>query len=36
MKNSKFVTDKVGTINGQTMYRVASDEWVPEELVSLN
>lgn len=36
MRGAKFVTDKIGTVNGETMYRVASDEWVPEGLVSLD
>ncbi|MFC6322746.1 SLAP domain-containing protein [Companilactobacillus baiquanensis] len=34
--NSDFVTDKKATINGETMYRVSTNEWVPESLVSLN
>ncbi|WP_125764336.1 leucine-rich repeat domain-containing protein [Companilactobacillus hulinensis] len=29
-----FVTDKTATINGKLMYRVATDEWVPAELVT--
>ena len=28
--NSSWQTDKMATINGVTMYRVASDEWIPE------
>ncbi|WP_334329181.1 leucine-rich repeat domain-containing protein [Companilactobacillus sp. HBUAS59699] len=35
MNGAEFYTDKVGKINGQDMYRVASDEWVPAELVTL-
>lgn len=35
-KNSDFVTDKKATINGETMYRVSTNEWVPESAVTLN
>ncbi|MFC6322747.1 SLAP domain-containing protein [Companilactobacillus baiquanensis] len=34
-KDSDFVTDKKATINGKTMYRVSTNEWVPESFVSL-
>lgn len=35
MNNSDFVTDKSAMINDQLMYRVATDEWVPAESVTL-
>lgn len=35
-KDSDFVTDKKATINGETMYRVSTNEWVPESAVTLN
>ena len=27
-KNTPWYSDRMATINGQTMYRVATDEWV--------
>ncbi|WP_125587986.1 SLAP domain-containing protein [Companilactobacillus jidongensis] len=32
---SEFVTDKSATINGELMYRVATDEWIPASAVTL-
>ncbi|MFD1417396.1 leucine-rich repeat domain-containing protein [Companilactobacillus keshanensis] len=34
--NSAFLTDKTATINGETMYRVSTNEWVPASQVTLN
>lgn len=34
--NSTFVTDKTATINGEKMYRVSTNEWVPVSQVTLN
>jgi len=35
MNNSEFITDKSAMINDQLMYRVATDEWVSAESVTL-
>lgn len=34
-ENSDFVTDKIATINGEKMYRVSTNEWVPASQVTL-
>ncbi|WP_125712013.1 leucine-rich repeat domain-containing protein [Companilactobacillus kedongensis] len=34
--NSAFVTDKTATINGEKMYRVSTNEWVPASQVTMN
>ncbi|KRK79627.1 SLAP domain-containing protein [Companilactobacillus nodensis] len=36
MQGSRFVTDRTATINGELMYRVATDEWVSASLVTLD
>ncbi|MFD1417397.1 SLAP domain-containing protein [Companilactobacillus keshanensis] len=35
-ENSTFVTDKTAMINGETMYRVSTNEWVAASQVTLN